>query len=174
MTILTPTELLELQKNISALKDRNGLQIVIEEAEENDIRPVIGDSTYLSILDYLADPSQSKFDYTLLLNGGEYQTCCNRRARLVGLKKTISYFAFARTLEDTVQSTRFGAIQKIDQYSIKATYDEYKTSAARSRQIGDNYLTSCMNYLKENCEVFTDFKKGKGRTQGSRIRIAGK
>lgn len=113
----------------------------IDEVESAQVRPVLGAALYKQIDDG---------DYTdsILLNGGYY---ANNTKYCDGLKKAISYLTYARMLPgQQLTVTAYGAVTKTGEFSSKATGEELQREINHARQLGEQYLQSCVEYLKSN------------------------
>jgi len=92
--LLTYSQLREefaMSTNIS--NDR--LNAAIEEAQDFDIKPALGNAFfYLVLTQYNTSPIPAI--YSLLVDGGEYEDCNGNTVSFKGLAKALKYYALAR------------------------------------------------------------------------------
>ena len=87
----------------------------IEEAELLDIKPKLGDELFMRLLTHV--------QFAVLINGGEYTDECRNRRHFVGLRRALAYYVWARLVKTSVNHlTRFGFVQKRDEYSQATEY----------------------------------------------------
>jgi hypothetical protein len=102
-----------LSNNINVAKE---LYPHIDEAQEFDLRPWLGESFYLWILDTFEN-TPTDADLVALLEGGVY-TYDGENYENPGLNKVLSYLSYARySILANAQSTPTGFVQKTNQYS---------------------------------------------------------
>src|SRR5690554_260257 len=97
-----------ISNNIDVSKKLNTF---IREAQEFDLRPILGDEFYLAIVaDFEASPSL--VTYSDLFNGVTY-TYGSNTYQHDGLKSVLVYYAYSRYLNDVqINQTAFGAVIK--------------------------------------------------------------
>lgn len=161
--IITPEEITELARPCAA--DEDIAARFIEEAEQNDIRPALGDALFLSLMSGLSAPA-----YDALLNGGEYLDQCNAKRYFVGLKKTVAYYAYARIVKSgTHLLTRYNFGTKQDEYSRAAEFKERNQAYNDAFSIADHYMRDCLNYIQSQPSVFPEYTQD-GEMTANRIR----
>lgn len=96
-----------ISSSLNALK----LDSEINEAQEFDLRPFLGDEFYLALIsDFAASPSLAT--YSDLFNGSTY-TYGSRTYQHDGLKAVLCYYAYARYLNNSnTNATAFGTVIK--------------------------------------------------------------
>lgn len=110
----------------------------IYEAEQNDIKPKIGDDLFLRLKDG---------ENTLLLDGGEY-TKNGKRYQLNGIRKALAYYAYSRLLESSsVDLTRQGAVNRRSDSANSADDKEIINISRETYAIADRYMQEVMAYL---------------------------
>lgn len=102
----------------------------ILEAQELDLRTVLGEELYIDLLqDFAASPSL--VHYADLFNGATY-VYNTRTYQFQGVKMVLIYFFYARYLTNVQQtSTPYGEVNKTNQFS---TYSDAKVLAAKIAQ----------------------------------------
>ncbi|WP_163320151.1 hypothetical protein [Dysgonomonas sp. 520] len=151
--------------------DDNKINLCIEEAERLDVKPQIGDDLFLSLMEWVENPDQdNQPDYTLLMQGGVYQRKDGQKREFKGLQSALNYYVYARLVKmNNFSLTRFGFVEKQDQYSQQAELKERLAAEKDARSIADTYMVECLEYLRVNNEKFTAFRGGK---QKNRLRIS--
>lgn len=137
------------------------IEVYIEQAETLVVMQALGVDLYKSI-------SENKSQYTLLLDGG-YYTTQDGQSWTAGLKKAIAYIAHSKfILNNSVSVTAFGVRTKESTYSDKAAENEVIRQSNEARNVGDEYLYSCIKYCKEtgliaddSCSCSKSIKKGR-------------
>lgn len=115
ITISDFNSLRSLSSNLNAAKK---LDPYILEAQQFDLKPLLGNSFFLSICN---DYVNGEFtDYVDLFNGSEW-TESGKTYRHEGLKSVLIYFSYARyVIESATNETAYGVVNKTDQYSQSA------------------------------------------------------
>ncbi len=157
--------------------DTHIIERAIEEAELLDIRPKIGDALFLRLTSDAAtqhDGASTRVD--VLLTGGEYIGKCGNERYFVGLRRALAYYTWARLVKTGVNHlTRFGFVQKRDEYSDTTEYRERQTAYNDAFAVADGYMEGCLDYLRANPGAFPDYTL-RGRVAGNRTkyRVIGK
>ena len=119
----------------------------IEEAELLDIKPKLGDELFMRLLTHV--------QFAVLINGGEYTDECRNRRHFVGLRRALAYYVWARLVKTSVNHlTRFGFVQKRDEYSQATEYRERQTAYNDAFAIADGYMKECLAYIQAKPEIF--------------------
>lgn len=157
ITISDFNSLRVLSNNLNASKK---LDPYILEAQQFDLKPMLGNALYLDLCnDFAAYPSLSV--YSDLFNGSEW-TESGFTYRHEGLKSVLVYFSYARyVIESPLSETANGVVIKTEQYSqsaedkalIRRRDTAYSGAQAYwvdvKKFLNDNYL----DYpLWENCD----------------------
>lgn len=128
-------------QNISFVK-----QVVpfIEEVEQLDIKPQLGEALYLDIL------NDDTGMYKILLEGGEYEDGCGCRRVFAGLYQAESYYVYARMLRNPngfLSPTGFR--QATDTYSTYAESRERESTIIAVKEAADSYMRDCLAYARD-------------------------
>jgi len=101
-----------ISSNLNSLK----LDSEINEAQEFDLRPILGDEFYLALInDFAASPSLTT--YSDLFNGSTYVYSGNTYQH-DGIKAMLCYYAYARYLNNSnTNATAYGTVIKLNQES---------------------------------------------------------
>ena len=170
MTHLTTIEEIKtairpMSKNI----DDSRIHIYIDEAENIDIKSQIGDALLIDLRKWKENSASVTADYSILMNGGEYEVSGEKKY-LKGLITTLQYYVHAKLIKNNNYSlTRFGFVNKEDQYSQQSDLKERLVSEKDTLSIADSYMRECLIYLRFNRDLFPLFKKG---IQKNRLRIS--
>lgn len=137
----------------------------IEEAQNLDILPAVGDAIFMRLFDRTEDAKAQ-----LLWQGGVYQDCSGTSRIFAGLRKTLLYYSYARIVRTSNGvSTRFDFVVKADQYSdsadLKAKVQAYNEAFA----IADGYKAQCLAFIADNAQDFG--VKGRMTQRNNRISI---
>ena len=107
--LLTTDEAAKIGRPINGKIDHERILAYITEAEQMNIKPVLGDRLFLDILQNGGVNEQ----YKVLLNGGTYTAKDGGIYSFVGLKCCVAYFVFAKNvMVGDFQTTRFGVVMK--------------------------------------------------------------
>lgn len=118
----------------------------IDEAQDFDIRPVIGDELYEELM--------ASTQYDTLMNGGWWIDGCGRKRFFKGLKTALAYYAYARTVRigSSVQ-TRFGLVDKSEEYSYHSSTKDRMAQYDEAFSIGYKHLLDVLEYVKNNLDA---------------------
>lgn len=157
--LITPSDVLALSRNSSQSIDPRDISIYIDEAEQLDVRPTIGDALYLRLL----NNSGNAEDNNRLLYGGQYQSGCGNVAIFAGLRKALSYYVYGRIVKNGGRTaTRFGFVEKSDDYSRQVEYKERLSASNDATLVADSYMKETLNYIEQS-GAFPEYKScGKG------------
>jgi hypothetical protein len=155
-----------LSSNINALK----IDSEINEAQEFDLRPLLGDEFFMALLDdFNASPSLSTYDD--LFNGSTY-TYQGNTYQHDGLKAMLCYYTYARFLnKSNTNSTPFGMVVKQTAESepiSEKTLSRLVTQTLNGAKIYENRV---MDFLKRNESDYPLFKCENRQPQSNGIRI---
>lgn len=158
---------------ISEYVDKNRVEIYIQESEQLDLKPQIGDALYIDLLKW-ANKEENTPDYSLLMSGGEYTDKCGDLNHFAGLAKALNYYVQARIAKNNnYNQTRFGMTRKKDDHSESVVLSEILAIEKDMKNIGDRYMQECLTYLRANRAIYPLFKNGKQQNR-LQITIAGK
>lgn len=138
----------------------------IEEAELLDIKPKLGDELFLRLATQPADE---------LLDGGQYTDACGTVRHFAGLRRALAYYTWARLVKSSVNHlTRFGYVQKRDEYSQATEYRERQTACNDAFAVADGYMKECLAYIQAKPETFAEYTlKGKVKANRTKYKIIG-
>jgi hypothetical protein len=170
MALISLTDIQEykpISSNIDATKKLNPF---IKEAQQFDLRPILGDEFYLDLVaDIEASPSLTK--YADLWNGNTF-TVGSDTYENAGLKVVLVYYAYARYLNRAnTNQTAFSVVQKNNPNS------ESISEAALARLVGQatsgakDYEARIKFYLDNNASLYPLYtcQNDNRRTGGIRI-----
>jgi hypothetical protein len=132
----------------------------ITEAQENDLRPILGDALFYDLITNIETTK-----YRELLNGKNY-TKDGYTIFFPGLKPMLCYFALARIVQNNaVNITSFGITQKniegsqpVDQRLIGALVTELK-------DVANSYQTRLIDFVQENTTTYPLFNVSSGKDE---------
>lgn len=167
--IITPDEVKNSTRPIARNIDDKRIIVFIDETEQMDLRPVIGDELFIEV----SNPkNRQKFE--TLLNGGEYTTKSGDVRFFKGLKSALNYYVYARfTKNNNIIIARNANLKKEGEYSSPATAKEVLDSYADAFLIADSYLKDVVLYISENKDLFPSYNKGQVNINRVRYRIIG-
>lgn len=151
--LIDHSDLSKYTKPISNLRDMEGDKFAINEAQQMDIKPVITDAILLDLLEYLDLPEQDDDVKNTLLNGGTYEHN-GIKYYLAGLKATHAYYTYSRLVANSFDLTRFGSVQRNDEYSTNTAYLQIKTLSNNARDTANIYLEECIRFIESYPDVF--------------------
>lgn len=152
-TLITPEEISTLARPCYADEDKALAYIV--EAEQNNIKPAIGDDLFIQL---------KEGGQTFLLEGGIYERN-GKRYELNGIKKALAYFVISRLYESsTVELTRQGVVNRRSEFSDNADERDIISVSRETYAIANRYMEEVEKYLG------TDVKN---TSQRSRIALIG-
>lgn len=141
--IITTQELLSSGMPVSDEIDERKIEQAIFTSEQFILKPRIGDSLYIDILN---DPEE----YSAILSGGpvEYEKDGQTYHKyLAGLKSALYNLSFALLLRDNVASTTFGSVLKKDDYSDQAGEERIIQVAKYHTEVGMQFIKEVTDYL---------------------------
>lgn len=135
-TLITPEEISTLARPCYADEEKALAYIV--EAEQNNIKPAIGDDLFIQL---------KEGGQTFLLEGGIYERN-GKRYYLNGIKKALAYFVISRLYESsTTELTRQGAVNRRSEYSDNADNREIISVSRETYAIANRYMEEVEKYL---------------------------
>lgn len=154
--LITPMEVSLLARPCYA--DEQKVMRYIAEAEQNNIKPILGDDLFLRL---------KTGDDKLLLNGGTYERD-GRRHQLNGVKRALAYYVYSRLLEfSSVDITRQGVVNRRSEFSDGADSRDIVSVSRETYAIANRYMDECMEYVGGSC------KTDKVETNRIKVRIIG-
>lgn len=144
--ITTPQDVQKVRAVAINVADE-AIEPYIDDAEKQDIIPVIGADLYFEIEENPNDPK-----YEGLLHGGTYVECgCAGTRYSRGLIVAVAYLAYSRMLIfGDIQYTAFGAVLKNSQYSQKPGETDKIRAADAAKKMGFAVLQNVAGYIRAN------------------------
>lgn len=135
-TLITPEEISTLARPCYA--DEEKVLAYIVEAEQNNIKPAIGDDLYIQL---------KEGGQTFLLEGGVYERN-GKRYYLNGIKKALAYFVISRLYESsTIELTRQGVVNRRSEFSDNADERDIISVSRETYAIANRYMEEVEKYL---------------------------
>ena len=154
--LITYDEVSSLSRPISIHIAQEKVDAYIRESEDIDIRPALGDAL---LLDIKENPER----YETLMNGGIYEDACGGKHSLAGLKTALAYYSYARMVKNADDNvTRFGFMNKQDEYSSRPDYREKSMAYNDAYSVACSYLKECVVYLNRHKDDFPLYKGNGG------------
>lgn len=155
-------------KYLSQNLDARDVDPVIDEAQEFDLKPVLGRELYLDFINNLSDAK-----YQDLLNGKEYTpTGYTNPVKFVGVKEVLKYYIYARmVLLDGVKNTNSGFVQKTLENSTRLSGTQRTQMIAQARSGARAYEDEMVFYLNNFYTTYTLWKCSVRKNQGFGFRI---
>lgn len=163
--LITYNEVFELTRKMSAHLDKDKMDSFIREAENMDLKPVLGDSLLYAV-------RRNPAEFTALLEGAMYKTASGETKTFEGLKSALAYFTFARFVRNGDGNvTRVGFTVKDNEHSARASEAEKERTYNDARAIAERYLRECMEFVRvdekcRSCCGFLERKEGKYKVLG--------
>lgn len=151
--LITLSEIQAVKPISSNLNASKKLNTFIEEAQDFDLRPIIGDEFYLALsADVLASPSLQT--YGDLWNGSTYVYGSNTYKNY-GLKIVLINYAYARYLKATnTNQTAFGAVQKVNPNSEPISEKALTRLVGQAISSAKEYEATVHKFLNLNNEDY--------------------
>lgn len=135
-TLITPEEISTLARPCYADEEKALAYIV--EAEQNNIKPAIGDDLFIQL---------KEGGQTFLLEGGIYERN-GKRYELNGIKKALAYFVISRLYESsTIELTRQGVVNRRSEFSDNADERDIISASRETYAIANRYMEEVEKYL---------------------------
>lgn len=168
--LITPNEAKKLGRPITGKVDEDKIIAYITEVEQMNIKPVLGDTLFLDIL----EKGEENKVYKKLLNGGSYTDSSNNVNSFTGLKTTVAYFVYAQNLmSGDLNVTRFGTVYKDDDFSTRISSKERSDAYNNTLEVANYYLKECVRFCRAQ-GLLKNSSKGAVSTGGITIRKIGK
>lgn len=114
------------------------VQQAAETVEEFYLKPRIGDSLYISLLnDQTSEPN-----HTILMGG----TLGERH--VAGLKQAMFHLTFAFMMVDSIRLTRYASIEKDSEYSKNTSEEDRMASARRHWEIAEAFVREIQEVME--------------------------
>jgi hypothetical protein len=173
--LITLQDIREIKSISLNLNSNKELDPHILEAQDFDLRPLMGDNFFLDFLEDFED-SPSLSQYSDLWNGCTY-TFQNEKFKHEGLKAVLAYHSFARyTSEANIQSTPTGFVHKTNQYSEKVEDKAISRKVAQARSAAQICEGRVIDYICRHKSLYPLYKgnnQTKKYSSGMKIRSIG-
>lgn len=155
--IITVEQLRKLGRPIGKMVSEDKLLAFITESEQLQVKPIIGDTLFMRIMNELSKDSVEDEKINLLLDGGTYRcTYYGKNAGadndvrcFMGLRLALSYFVYAQyVMSGDVESTRYGLNIKNDEYSSHVSDKSRSNLYNNANEIGKGYMQECVAFCK--------------------------
>lgn len=167
--IITPEEVVKLGRPIGKVDDTK-LLAYITEVEQMNIKPSLGDTLFLQLL----EQGEENDLFKTLLNGGSYKDTIGQLKTFVGLKVTVSYFVYAQNvMSGDFHSTRYGMRLKEGDFSSGISSKERSDCYNNALEVAQHYLKECLAFCKANNLIRSARSRGVASTGGCTIRKIG-
>lgn len=160
--LITLTEVMSLARSISTNIDEKNVDVFIDESEQLDVKPTIGDQMFIKLLDGI--------EYGRLMNGGRYDID-GKSYMFAGLKKALAYYVYARLVKGgNGTQTRFGFMEKNDDFSHRSDLKDRIAAYNDAFAVADKYLKECLRYMQANPTIFPGYN-GEGKMKMNRVKF---
>lgn len=134
--------------------DQRKLDIAIEESIQFDLKPLL--------CDFFFDVDEKWTDndpkWVILIGGGNYTNCRENEVKILGLKKALTYLAYARyVLINSSDDTPNGLVTKDNNFSIPKPLKEIESVSTRYKNMGIISIEEARGYVCSEKD-FTDFE----------------
>lgn len=151
--LITTHDVSSLSRGMSVHVDEDKIETYIRESESIDIKSALGDALYL-------DVKENPEKYKLLLDGGTYEDKCGEKKIFMGIKTALAYYTYARIVKNgDFNVTRYGLMQKEDEYSSRPDIKEKVMAYNDAFSIADRYLKECVWFLEEKKDDYPLYKE---------------
>lgn len=140
----------------------------VTEAQDQDLRPILGDGLYYQLMQ-----TPTATIYSELLNGKSY-TYNGQTVYFDGLKPMLGYFTLARLIQNNqINIVRFGVVSKVvnqsqnvDPQVLRQVVNEMRSNAMTYKNQVDTFLLNNQStytlYIGSDTNINTSFKMFKG------------
>jgi hypothetical protein len=158
-------------KLIPSTADEGRVDLSIRDAQEFDLRPVLGDALYYDLVKNTTSTNNQK-----LLLGEEYVNASGETILFPGLKMAHKYYATARfIITHKRHVTSHGIVEKTTPYSINSGNKDISTDSDSKRSGAQAYWDDVVKYLNTKKANYPLWKCTNKPARGSiKIRAAGK
>lgn len=147
--LLTAAQVKALCRPISVHYENANIETYIGEAEQLDVKPILGEQMYIDLSLAQTGTSLSS-EQAMILDGGVYEVD-GKKYVFSGLKKSISYFVYGRIIRNSDgQLTRYGFVNKDTLESERPQLKEKLVAAGDAEKTGNAYLNEVLQFIKLN------------------------
>ena len=166
MALITKSDIAEHREISRGVKD-DKINPFIDDAEFQDLRPLLGDKFYS---DLVANISET--NYANLLNEFEY-TFDGVTYKNPGLKKVLCIYAYSRyILFGSFTDTAFGFVQKSNQDSTPVGDSQKRNIYTQERNTAFNYWCEVEKFINRNKSDYPLWNSGNSTKKRGRFRIS--
>ena len=173
MTILSISDL-KLLMDVSFHKRDETITSAIEAVEDAYVKKYFKNSVFVYILQNTnVSPTNSFVD--LILDGGIYEDAesPSNSYHFNGLNKAIALLAYCDLLINQTVVTRFGAVNKNDNYSVKPEFSSILEQVSRYRKTALSYLYD-IDFMLRNIDHTSESQEVKDLLTAYRLTCVGK
>jgi hypothetical protein len=158
-------------KLIPSTADEGKVDLAIKDAQEFDLRPVLGDALYYDLVKNTTSANNQK-----LLQGEEYVNSAGETILFPGLKASLKYYAMARYIVTLKRHmTSHGIVEKTTPYSINSGNKDISLDADSKRSGAAAYWEDAVKYLNTKKANYPLWKCTNKTARGKiKIRAAGR
>lgn len=148
-------------KDLRPLADFDGSrweQFAVE-AQDQDLRPVLGESLYYDMMTKFFNTLDPMYaEYQKLINGALW-VYNGDNVYFDGIKPMLAYYTLARLVQNNqVNITRYGVVTKVNAQSEPADYQTVTRVVNEMRSNAVGYRLQVDDYLLNNQTVYTKYK----------------
>jgi len=168
MALIGLTDLQKIRPISVNIDDLERLIPFIEEAEQVDLSPFLGDALMYDMISHLTQQR-----YKDLLNGVVY-THCGNPIKFPGLKTYLAYMGYARFLDhQQINVTAFGVVHKKNEpFSEPVPLATIVAKVASARLTASNFQTAAVKFLNEKHAIYTLWKCTDSPERRTSVRIS--
>lgn len=161
--LITSADFVNVREISSNVAMTARLNPYIQEAQEFDIKPILGEVMYFDLL-----KNSSETNYSNLLAGKEY-IYENYTYQFIGLKTIIAYYAYARFIQnDQIKSTPTGFVTKTNEYSERITKSEIDRIVSQAESAAFAYCEDMRLFLARNQTSYPKWAVSSNRVENKR------
>lgn len=155
----------EISDNTSVQKK---VSTAITEAQEFDLRPILGEELYLDIIS--KEPTGFGI-YAALMNGGTY-SYNSKTYHHEGIKAVLVYYAYARLIPNLQENaTPYGFKEKVNEFSVGISAKAISAKIAQAVAGAQAYQSRTIDYLNRNQATLTLWKGNVAEAKTGGIKI---
>jgi len=144
--------------------DKDRLDIFIDEAQLNDLRPVLTDALYYDLMNKIDNTGDAMYTaYQELLRGKSY-TYQGIQYVHDGIIPVLSYYALARLRANPMEDTRFGTHMKLNERSAQVTPEVLTSGIDSLTSIALSYQERLIDFLNRNSSTYPLWSNGSSET----------
>ncbi len=142
---------------VSSNLNTDRIDPLIAEAQEFDIKPVLGPAQYLDFINSLPDGGK----YDDLFNGVEYtDTGINELVSFKGVRAALVYYSYARLLlNQDLHVSGSGIVEKTEQWSQPSEEKRIQRQVTAARLAAVAHQNDYIKFLREEFETYPIFFK---------------